>query len=52
MLAHVPRQVPLTITASPAKGQDATIDLAVKLTGDGYLCHRTCQLGRSETAST
>jgi methylenetetrahydrofolate reductase (NADPH) len=36
VLAHVPRQVPLTITASPAKGQDATIDLAVQLTGDGY----------------
>jgi methylenetetrahydrofolate reductase (NADPH) len=36
VLAHVPREVPLTVTASPAKGQDATIDLAVKLTGDGY----------------
>jgi methylenetetrahydrofolate reductase (NADH) len=36
VLAHVPRQVPLTITASPAKGQDATIDLAVELAGDGY----------------
>ena len=36
VLAHVPRHVPLTITASPAKGQDATIDLAVELTGDGY----------------
>ena len=36
LLAHVPKEVPLTITASPAKGQDATIDLAVELTGDGY----------------
>jgi methylenetetrahydrofolate reductase (NADPH) len=36
VLAHVPREVPLTITASPGKGQDATIDLAVELTGDGY----------------
>lgn len=36
VLAHVPRQMPLTITASPAKGQDTTIDLAVELTGDGY----------------
>ena len=30
LLAHVLRQVSLTITASPAKGQDATIDLAVE----------------------
>jgi methylenetetrahydrofolate reductase (NADPH) len=36
VLAHVPRQVPLTVTASPAKGQDTTIDLAVQLAGDGY----------------
>ena len=36
VLAHVPREVPLTVTASPAKGQDATIDLAVQLAGDGY----------------
>jgi methylenetetrahydrofolate reductase (NADPH) len=36
VLAHVPKDVPLTVTASPAKGQDATIDLAVQLTGDGY----------------
>jgi methylenetetrahydrofolate reductase (NADPH) len=28
--------VRLTVTASPAKGQDATIDLAVKLAGHGY----------------
>jgi methylenetetrahydrofolate reductase (NADPH) len=36
VLAHVPKNVPLTVTASPAKGQDATIDLAVQLVGDGY----------------
>lgn len=36
VLAHVPRDVRLTVTASPAKGQDATIDLAVKLAGHGY----------------
>jgi methylenetetrahydrofolate reductase (NADPH) len=36
VLAHVPRDVRLTVTASPAKGQDATIDLAVKLAGYGY----------------
>ncbi|MEI4273853.1 methylenetetrahydrofolate reductase [Klenkia sp. LSe6-5] len=34
--AHVPTTVPLTVTASPAKGQDATVDLAVALAGRGY----------------
>jgi methylenetetrahydrofolate reductase (NADPH) len=33
---HVPVSVPLTVTASPAKGQDATVDLAVALAGHGY----------------
>lgn len=36
VLASVPRGVPLTITASPAKGQDATVDLAVRLAAHGY----------------
>jgi methylenetetrahydrofolate reductase (NADPH) len=36
VLAHVPREVPLTVTASPAKGQDVTVDLAVQLAADGY----------------
>jgi methylenetetrahydrofolate reductase (NADPH) len=36
VLAHVPKDVPLTVTASPAKGQDATIGLAVQLADDGY----------------
>jgi methylenetetrahydrofolate reductase (NADPH) len=36
VLDCVPKDVPLTVTASPAKGQDATIDLAVKLAGHGY----------------
>ncbi len=36
VLEHVPRDVRLTVTASPAKGQDATIDLAVSLVGHGY----------------
>jgi len=36
VLAHVPKNVPLTVTASSAKGQDATVDLAVQLTLDGY----------------
>jgi methylenetetrahydrofolate reductase (NADPH) len=32
----VPKDVRLTVTASPAKGQDATIDLTVALVGHGY----------------
>jgi methylenetetrahydrofolate reductase (NADPH) len=36
VLAHVPRDVRLTVTASPPKGIDATIDLTVRLAGEGY----------------
>ncbi|RBY82424.1 5,10-methylenetetrahydrofolate reductase [Geodermatophilus sp. TF02-6] len=36
VLAHVPKDVRLTVTASPAKGQDATVDLTVRLVGHGY----------------
>jgi methylenetetrahydrofolate reductase (NADPH) len=34
--AHVPREVKLTITASPTKGLDATLVLAEELRRDGY----------------
>jgi methylenetetrahydrofolate reductase (NADH) len=36
VLQNVPKEVRLTVTASPAKGQDATVDLTVKLAGHGY----------------
>jgi methylenetetrahydrofolate reductase (NADPH) len=36
VLQHVPRSIRLTVTASPQKGIDATIDLAVNLAADGY----------------
>ncbi|SFT57528.1 methylenetetrahydrofolate reductase (NADPH) [Geodermatophilus amargosae] len=36
VLSCVPKDVRLTVTASPAKGQDATIDLSVALAGHGY----------------
>lgn len=36
VLDNVPKNVRLTVTASPAKGQDATIDLTVALVGHGY----------------
>jgi methylenetetrahydrofolate reductase (NADPH) len=36
VLSYVPKTVPLTVTASPAKGIDATIDLAERLAVQGY----------------
>jgi methylenetetrahydrofolate reductase (NADPH) len=36
VLASVPREVVVTVTASPRKGIDATIDLAERLAGHGY----------------
>ncbi|MFI9103114.1 5,10-methylenetetrahydrofolate reductase [Streptomyces fildesensis] len=36
VLAHVPRDVVITVTASPVKGLDPTLDLAVRLAGQGY----------------
>jgi methylenetetrahydrofolate reductase (NADPH) len=36
VLAHVPRDVVVTVTASPVKGLEPTLDLATRLTGHGY----------------
>jgi methylenetetrahydrofolate reductase (NADH) len=36
ILAHVPREVKVTITASPAKGLDPTLELAERLSSAGY----------------
>jgi methylenetetrahydrofolate reductase (NADPH) len=36
VLAHVPREVTMTITASPRRGIDATISLAERLANNGY----------------
>ncbi|WP_216854656.1 methylenetetrahydrofolate reductase [Rhodococcus opacus] len=36
VVKYVPLEVPLTVTASPSKGQDATVDLATRLAGHGY----------------
>src|SRR6478736_6591494 len=36
VLEHVPRDVTVTVTASPGKGLEATLDLAERLTGHGY----------------
>jgi methylenetetrahydrofolate reductase (NADPH) len=36
VLEHVPVQQTITVTASPSKGLDVTLDLAERLTGHGY----------------
>jgi methylenetetrahydrofolate reductase (NADH) len=36
VLAHVPPDVPLTVSTSHAKGPEPTVDLAVRLAGHGY----------------
>lgn len=36
VVTHVPTDVRLTVTASPTKGQDVTVDLAIRLSGHGY----------------
>jgi methylenetetrahydrofolate reductase (NADPH) len=36
VLAHVPRDVKVTVTASPARGLDATLALTERLAGHGY----------------
>ncbi|WP_219635405.1 hypothetical protein [Nocardioides ungokensis] len=36
VLEHLPRDRTVTITASPSKGLEATLDLAERLTGHGY----------------
>lgn len=52
VLAHVPREVAVTITASPGKGLEATLDLAERLAGHGYVVvpHLAARMvtGRSE----
>lgn len=37
VLEHVPREVTLTVTASPSKGLAATFDLVERLVGHGYV---------------
>ncbi|MFF3244499.1 5,10-methylenetetrahydrofolate reductase [Streptomyces sp. NPDC002870] len=36
VLAHVPREVVVTVTASPVKGLEPTLDLAARLAAHGY----------------
>jgi methylenetetrahydrofolate reductase (NADH) len=36
VVSHVPHEVTITVTASPRRGMDATIQLAERLSGQGY----------------
>lgn len=47
---HVPRDVAVTVTASPRKGLEATFDLAERLAGDGFhvVPHVAARLVESE----
>lgn len=52
VLAHVPREVTLTVTASPSKGLEETLALTERLSADGYdvVPHLAARMvtGRSE----
>lgn len=50
VVEHVPKSIGLTVTASPAKGLDATIDLAGRLAGHGFKVapHLSARLIRDE----
>lgn len=51
VLAHVPRDVAVTVTASPVKGLEPTLDLAGRLAGQGYrvVPHVPARLLRDDT---
>ena len=51
VVASVPRDVTMTITASPRRGIDATIDLATRLAGHGFVVvpHLSARLIRDES---
>ena len=54
VLEHLPRERVITVTASPAKGLEATLDLAERLAGHGYVVvpHIAARMvsGRTELA--
>src|SRR6476661_10067788 len=54
VLEHLPRDRTVTVTASPSKGLEATLDLAERLTGHGYTAvpHLAARMvsGRGELA--
>ena len=54
VLAHVPREVPLTVTTTEARGLDPTLDVAGRLAGHGYTVapHLAARLVRDEAHLT
>ena len=50
VVAHVPPEVKVTVTASPARGLDTTLDVAAALTARGYATvpHLSARLVRDE----
>lgn len=54
VLEHLPRDRTITVTASPSKGLEATLDLVERLTGHGYVAvpHLAARMvsGRTELA--
>ena len=50
VVAHVPRDVKVTVTASPVKGLDPTLSVAERLAGEGYAVvpHLSARLVRDE----
>ncbi|WP_416955686.1 methylenetetrahydrofolate reductase [Nocardioides sp. T5] len=54
VLTHLPRDRAVTVTASPSKGLEATLDLSERLTGHGYVVvpHLAARMvsGRAELA--
>ncbi|MGH3658393.1 MAG: hypothetical protein ACRDUA_17200, partial [Micromonosporaceae bacterium] len=50
VLAAVPREITITVTASPVKGLSATLDLTERLVGSGYrvVPHLSARLIRDE----
>jgi methylenetetrahydrofolate reductase (NADPH) len=50
VVAHVPTAVKITVTASPARGLDATLELSERLAGRGYTVvpHLSARLVRDE----
>jgi methylenetetrahydrofolate reductase (NADPH) len=50
VVAHVPREVKVTVTASPAKGLDATLGVSERLAAHGYgvVPHLSARLVRDE----
>src|SRR3954452_11252018 len=52
VLAHLPTDVKVTVTASPRRGLEATLELTERLTRAGYAAVPTCPPAWCATACT